>query len=225
MMKISSLLILCTISRWDMTHSFSAVPNDPGASSAFSPFSSTPPNKNTNWNINSMVNVMRVEGMSRRTWDFSDLTKDTVQVVLESNGRPVAADVQVWIGPDWTPFKVTAYSEDGQLRPIQALVGTRSKVAQIEVRNTNSMEYPFSASCEYAKPPENTIRKVMPTMLTPRYVEGGAVYQVPFDSEADQIQVYLETDARQMNAKIELLNGMFYDYSIFIMLLLLLRLL
>ena len=161
--------------------------------------------------------------MSRRTWDFSDLTKDTVQVVLESNGRPVAADVQVWIGPDWTPFKVTAYSEDGQLRPIQALVGTRSKVAQIEVRNTNSMEYPFSASCEYAKPPENTIRKVMPTMLTPRYVEGGAVYQVPFDSEADQIQVYLETDARQMNAKIELLNGMFYDYSIFIMLILLLR--
>lgn len=195
-----------------MANSFSAVPNDPSA--FFSAFPASSKNEQSTWNINSMFNVMRVEGSSLRTWDFNDLTKDTVQVVMESSGRPIGADIQLWIGPDWTPFKATAYSEDGQLRPIQALVGTRSKAAQIEVKNTYSLEYPFSASCEYAKPPQNTVRKVMPTMITPRYVEGGAVYQVPFDAEADQIQVLIETDGRQMNAKVELLNGMYY-YSFY----------
>lgn len=213
-MKVSTFLLVCTVAvRWDMAQSFSANPIDPTANAAFlSSFPATPPGGQPSWNINNMPNTMRVEGSSRRTWDFNDLTKDTVQVVMESNGRPIGADIQVWIGPNWTPFKVTAYSEDGQLRPIQALVGTRSKAAQIEVRNTYSLEYPFSASCDYAKPPQNTLRKVLPTLMTPRYVEGGAVYQVPFDAEADQIQVLLETDSRQMNAKVELLNGM-YSYS------------
>lgn len=208
----ATLFLLCMVQQCEMLYSFVVVPttntilkSDTVLYSSYPTTSQS--SERSSWSINSMLNVMRVEGGSRRTWDFGDLTKETVQVVMESNGRPVGADIQVWIGPDWTPFKVKTYSEDGQLRPVQALVGTRSKAAQIEVRNTYSMEYPFSASCEYAKQPQNSLRKVIPTLLTPKYVEGGAVYNVPFDATANQIQVLLETDSRQLSAKVELLNG------------------
>ena len=50
--------------------------------------------------------VQRIEGLTRKTWKFNDIGKDRVQVALESEGRPVHADIQLWIGPDWTPFSL-----------------------------------------------------------------------------------------------------------------------
>ena len=50
--------------------------------------------------------VQRIEGQTRKTWKFNDIGKDRVQVALESEGRPVHADIQLWIGPDWTPFSL-----------------------------------------------------------------------------------------------------------------------
>ena len=95
--------------------------------------------------------VQRVEGNTRKTWSFNNLAKDRVQVALTSEGRPVNADIQLWLGPDWTPFSLKAYSEDGKLRPIQTLVGTRNKAAMIEVRNVGEYEFPFNAASNYAK--------------------------------------------------------------------------
>jgi len=87
--------------------------------------------------------VQRVEGKTRKTWKFNDLTKDRVQVALTSEGRPVNSDIQLWLGPDWTPFSMKAYSEDGKARPVQTLIGTRNKAAMIEVRNVGEYEFPF----------------------------------------------------------------------------------
>jgi hypothetical protein len=179
-----------------------------GANAFSAPLATPSSNDKASWNIDSMLNIMRVEGNSRRTWDFGDLTKDTVQTVLTSSGRPIGADVELWIGPNWTPFKMKVYSEDGQLRPVQTLVGTRNMAARVECRNTYAMEFPFNAACAYAKAPLSSVRKQIPESISPRYVEGGAVYMVPFDSEAEQVQVLLQTDARQLSAKVELLNGM-----------------
>merc|ERR1719230_1020319 len=95
--------------------------------------------------------VQRVEGQTRKTWKFNDLSKDRVQVAVESEGRPVNTDLNLWLGPDWTPFKLKAYSEDGKARPIQTLVGTRNKAAMIEVMNTGEYEFPFKAASNYAK--------------------------------------------------------------------------
>ena len=41
--------------------------------------------------------------------------------------------------------------EDGKLRPIQTLVGTRNKAAMIEVRNVGEYEFPFKAASSYAE--------------------------------------------------------------------------
>merc|ERR1719164_261893 len=93
--------------------------------------------------------MQRVEGKTRKTWKFNNLAKDRVQVAVTSEGRPVNADIQLWLGPDWTPFSMKAYSEDGKARPIQTLVGTRNKAAMIEVRNVGQYEFPFSAASNY----------------------------------------------------------------------------
>merc|ERR1719149_261015 len=114
----------------------------------------------------------RVEGKTRKTWTFNDLSKDRVQVAVKSEGRPVKADIQLWIGPDWTPFTLKAYSEDGKERPIQALIGTRNKAAMIEVLNapnnpkqtfevfTNNGELNSLSVCFDTPDPGNTVRIV-----------------------------------------------------------------
>ena len=201
--------------------------------------------------------VQRVEGNTRKTWSFNNLAKDRVQVALTSEGRPVNADIQLWLGPDWTPFSLKAYSEDGKLRPIQTLVGTRNKAAMIEVRNVGEYEFPFNAASNYAKgamallpqarpnpafllpsqsrrllsqapeplfqftPPTPLARSVhaphlpsptrlpqeIPATSTPVRVDGGALRSFPLDPECEQLEVVLNTDGKQLNARVELLNA------------------
>ena len=76
------------------------------------------------------------------------------------------AEIQLWLGPDWTPFSLKAYSEDGKLRPIQTLVGTRNTAAMIEVRNVG--EFPFSAASDYAKGAMALLPQVRPSTITIR---------------------------------------------------------
>merc|ERR1719424_416097 len=90
--------------------------------------------------------VQRIEGTTRKTWKFNDMSKDRVQLAFNSEGRPINSEVQLWLGPDWTPFTLKAYSEDGKKRPIQTLVGTRNKSCMIEVRNVGDDTFPFSAA-------------------------------------------------------------------------------
>lgn len=149
--------------------------------------------------------IQRVEGKTRKTWKFNDLSKDRVQVAVTSEGRPVNVDVQLWLGPDWTPFMLKAYSEDGKLRPIQTLVGTRNKGAMIEVRNNGEYEFPLNAASNYAKGEMATVPKDIPASTTGVRVDGGALRSFPLDSSTKQLEVVLQTDGRQLNARVELL--------------------
>ena len=152
--------------------------------------------------------AQRVEGLTRKTWKFNDLSKDRVQVAVTSEGRPVNADIQLWLGPDWTPFTLKAYSEDGKARPIQTLVGTRNKAAMIEVRNVGEYEFPFSAASNYAKGAMAMVPQEIPAAGGPgERVDGGALRSFPLDAGSEQLEVVLNTDGRQLNARIELLNG------------------
>ena len=151
--------------------------------------------------------AQRVEGLTRKTWKFNDLSKDRVQVGVTSEGRPVNADIQLWLGPDWTPFTLKAYSEDGKARPIQTLVGTRNKAAMIEVRNVGEYEFPFSAASNYAKGAMEVLPQEIPAAVPGERVDGGALRSFPLDAGTQQLEVVLDTDGKQLNARIELLNG------------------
>ena len=142
--------------------------------------------------------VQRIEGKTRKTWKFSDFSKDRVQVALTSEGRPVNADVQLWLGPDWTPFTLKAYSEDGKLRPVQTLVGTRNKAAMIEVRNVGEYEFPFSAASNYAQGPMVALASDIPASTPGELVQGGALASFPLEPSAEQLEVVLRTDGKQV---------------------------
>lgn len=149
----------------------------------------------------------RVEGKTRKTWKFNDVTKDRVQVALSSTGRPVNADVQLWLGPDWTPMKLKTYSEDGSLRPVQTLIGTRNKQAMIEVKNVGEYEFPISAASNYAQGAMAQVPQEIITTTEGVRVDGGALRSFPVDPSTKQLEVVLNTDGRQLNARIEILNA------------------
>jgi len=151
--------------------------------------------------------MQRVEGQTRKTWKFNDLSKDRVQVAVTSEGRPVNADIQLWIGPDWTPFTLKAYSEDGKARPIQTLVGTRNKSAMIEIMNRGPYELPISAASNYAKGDMALVPQEIPATTSGERIDGGALRSFPLSESAQQLEVVLNTDGRQLNARVELLNA------------------
>jgi hypothetical protein len=149
----------------------------------------------------------RIEGSTRKTWKFNDLTKDRVQLEVTSEGRPVNAEVQLWLGPDWTPFSMKAYSEDGKLRPVHTLIGTRNKSAMIEVRNVGDDTFPFTAASNYAKGVMAELPHDIPANTPGERVDGGALRSYPIAVESEQVEVVLNTDGKQLNARVELLNA------------------
>jgi len=151
--------------------------------------------------------AQRIEGKTRKTWKFSDVSKDRVQVALTSTGRPVHADMQLWIGPNWDPMKLKIYSEDGNLRPVQTLIGTRNKLATIEVKNVGEYEFPIKAAANYAQGAMAQVPQEVIATTPGVRVDGNALRSFPVDQSTKQLEVVLNTDGRQLNARIELLNA------------------
>jgi len=165
------------------------------------------------WDLNSIATPgrpIRCEGgNTRRTFDFPDQSREVVQIGLNSAGRPIHSEIELWIGPNWSPYTLKTYSEDGSQFPVQVLVGTRNKAAQIEVRNVGPSEFPLVAACSYPKSPAlEDIRERIPATSMATTVQGsGAVVILPLEAGMEQARVFLNTDSRQLHAMVELLNG------------------
>uniref|UniRef100_A0A7S2WE04 Uncharacterized protein n=1 Tax=Eucampia antarctica TaxID=49252 RepID=A0A7S2WE04_9STRA len=162
--------------------------------------------------------LRRVQGTSRTTIEFNDPSQEVAQVYMASEGRPIKADCQVWIGPDWTPMKLSVYSEDGKLRPVQTLVGTRFQNANIDVNNSGNSAFPLMAGGKYASLDQVKTRAEILGSGLSRYIEGGAIYSKAITGSSTKVLVVLHTDTRQLNAKVELLcgpNNIKQEYEIF----------
>mmetsp|Transcript_9294 Transcript_9294/g.11363 ORF Transcript_9294/g.11363 Transcript_9294/m.11363 type:complete len:254 (-) Transcript_9294:658-1419(-) len=165
------------------------------------------------WAINDLTPdgrlMQRVEGQTRKTWTFKDYSRDRVQVAVAgtSEARPIHSEIQLWIGPDWTPFTLKAYSEDGKKRPIQTLIGTRNKAAMIEVRNTGEYEFPFNAASNYPKGAMATLAEDLPATTQGELIQGNALRSFNLKSGTTQLELILKTDGKQLNARIEMLDG------------------
>ena len=55
---------------------------------------------------------LEIQGGSLRTWTYRSPAIEQVQVVLNSNGRPLDADIELWHGPDNTPIKIVYYLDE-----------------------------------------------------------------------------------------------------------------
>ena len=144
-----------------------------------------------------------VQGGSLRTWSYRSPAVEQVQVVLSTEGRPLDADIELWHGPDNTPCKMRVYVENGQLRPFSAVIATPRGPNTVAIRNIGQIEFPIAADCS-ANDVEQPSADCMAASTT---IQGGALRTYPFDPLVDSVQVYLKTDGRPLNARIELLQG------------------
>lgn len=151
-----------------------------------------------------------VYGNTLRTWQMNNPASPLTQVIMKSTGRPMYADIELWIGPDWNPFIMKAYSQDGYKRPISTLIGQKQLDHSISLKNTGADELPFDCNCRVANPNDKMVldRAKLVESLERTKVQGdGAIYSVTLEPEVERAQVHLETDGMKLEARVELLNG------------------
>lgn len=143
-------------------------------------------------------------------------------VFLETDGRPLDTEIELWDGPNNTPTRLKVYSEDGRLRPINAMIENPQKGYRgnaMSVRNTGAMEFPINAGVSnvasgstqqfrdgsyLAESDLNGFTRPSPSKKKGKRVQGGALETFPLDYSVEAVQVTLTTDGLPMNAKVEL---------------------
>jgi len=163
--------------------------------------------KTSGWEVKQISPVQRVEGNTRHTFAFQDPPKEVVQLAMvSSTSRPIDSEVNLWLGPNYTPFSLKCHTENGTEYPIQALMVAKKKFFNVEVKNVGSYNFPLSAACAYAVP----ALSCAPSDILEEggtYMEGGSIHMHSFPADVSQFQVLLKTDGRHLKAKIEMLNG------------------
>jgi hypothetical protein len=144
-----------------------------------------------------------VQGGTLKTWSYASPAVERVQVALRTEGRPLDADIELWQGPDNTPVKMRVYSEDGDVRPFNAVIETPSAPNTVAIRNIGQIEFPLAASMIA----NDVVEPISNFAATSTTVQGGALRTYPFGPDVQRVEVMLKTDGRPLNARIELLQG------------------
>lgn len=148
--------------------------------------------------------AVTVQGKSLKTWDVGEATTERVQLSLRSEGRPIEANIELWHTPSYIPTKFRIYSEDGLVRPIDAIIETPKHPKTVAVFNEGPIEFPFEASVA------NTgLDKAYTSLasIEPELVQGGKIMSHTFEGNVESVQILLKTDERNMKAMIELIQG------------------
>jgi len=144
-----------------------------------------------------------LQGNSLRTWSYASPMVEQVQVELTSEGRPIDADIELWHGPDNTPCKMRVYGEDGDVRPFTTVIETPRGPNTVAIRNIGQIEFPITAFCS-----DRAVAMPSATCIAEsKTIQGGALRTYAFDPNVDQVEVFIKTDGRPLNARIELLQG------------------
>ena len=142
-----------------------------------------------------------VQGGGLRTW--SHRCSDRVQVVLRSDGRPFDAEVELWKGPNNTPFRVRVYGDNGWLRPFNCAIETPRGPNTIAVRNLGPIALPIAAGVSS----ERVSRPSPESSSNSQLVQGGASRNYPLDSNVRNVEVMLHARGNPMYARVEILQG------------------
>merc|ERR1712232_41869 len=137
---------------------------------------------------------IKVQGGSLKTWTFASQAVQNVHVCMQTEGRPLDADIELWQGPDNTPVKMRVYSADGNYRPFNAVIETPSAPNTIAIRNIGQIEFPLAASM-IANDVEEPISDFAATAMT---VQGGALRTYPFAPDVQRVEIMLKTDGRPL---------------------------
>ena len=166
-----------------------------------------------------------IHGGSQKTWSFVQHS-NMVQVHMKSEGNPINANIELWQGPGNTPQKVMLYSEDGKARPFRSFFSTPESnngiSNSISIRNTASMEFPIQAVLEgggdsidfETKEKMKRIATAASTSTSTlgnnkkeKMVQGGATITERFEPNVNSVQVFVSSEGRPVNCRIELISG------------------
>ena len=131
--------------------------------------------------------AMQLQGGSLRTYPTFG---NNVEVGVGSDGRPVDANIELWQGPNNTPFKMRVRGEDGLRRPVSAMMpqGRWGREGTVVTRNNGPMEFPIHADI-FEGPNANAFNPMAAAMSgPPTTIQGGALRTYTFDSSVASIQ-------------------------------------
>eukprot|EP00532_Pseudo-nitzschia_australis_P003735 CAMPEP_0168201344 /NCGR_PEP_ID=MMETSP0139_2-20121125/23633_1 /TAXON_ID=44445 /ORGANISM="Pseudo-nitzschia australis, Strain 10249 10 AB" /LENGTH=379 /DNA_ID=CAMNT_0008126847 /DNA_START=70 /DNA_END=1209 /DNA_ORIENTATION=+ len=157
-------------------------------------------------------------GKCLKTWNIMNSQIDRVSVMLNNNGVPMSAQVEVWQGPESTPMKIQIASDDGSTYPFSAVLETPNAHNSVAVKNMSPMEFPMGAcvvaDVEDAKAGggkqagQGAIVQALADLGEPFVVQGSnGVESFQFESTVESIQLHLQTDGRPLHARVELIQG------------------
>lgn len=144
-----------------------------------------------------------IQGNSLRTWSYNSPNIDKVQITLSSNGRPLDSDIELWNGPDNAPFKMRVYNENGATSHFNAIIDTPRGPNTVAIKNIGQIEFPVLANVFTEK-----ILTPSQEVFNEKYtIQGGALKTYSFHPHVDSVEIFLHTDGRPLNSRIELLQG------------------
>jgi len=157
-------------------------------------------------------------GNCLKTWNIMNDNIDRVSVMVNNEGVPLSASVEVWQGPNSAPMRLQVASDDGNTYPFSAVLETPSKHNSIAVRNTSPMEFPMGA-CVVADVEDANAggnKQAGQGAVVQALADLGESFQVhgdndvesfQFENTVESIQVMLQTDGRPLHARVELIQG------------------
>mmetsp|Transcript_21656 Transcript_21656/g.35718 ORF Transcript_21656/g.35718 Transcript_21656/m.35718 type:complete len:426 (+) Transcript_21656:125-1402(+) len=162
----------------------------------------------------------RIQGGSRQT--YQDMGRGG-QAFVETDGRPLHVEMEMWDGPNNTPSSVKFYSEDGRQRPMNVNTNYNGygggRGGTMSVRNVGSMEFPMRAGVGpggggrsdmmggnygpmgMSSPYDTT---PIPSAARGITVQGGSLKTFKLPSHINAAQVTIKSDGLPVNAKVEL---------------------
>jgi len=166
---------------------------------------------------------MRVEGgKTLRTYKIPP-GAERCQMIFRTNGRPMKARAQLWLGPLRQVHNMEIDLEDGLETPYHATIKFKPGVEPtLKVSTTSTQEFPLIAQVTVPTPERNKELKaitegIWDTAETKIRIQGGgigggggAVRIFPIDDRVERVQLLFwskEVGKKSLKAKIEMLQG------------------
>ncbi|VEU35168.1 unnamed protein product [Pseudo-nitzschia multistriata] len=157
-------------------------------------------------------------GKCLKTWNIMNNEIDRVSVMINNEGVPLSAQVEVWQGPESTPMRIQVASDDGCTYPFSAVLETPNTHNSVAVKNMSPMEFAMGA-CVVAdvedaragggkQAGQGAVVRALADLGEPFVVHGSnGVESFQFEDTVESIQLHLQTDGRPLHARVELIQG------------------